>query len=123
MRQIQGYRQWRRLLASRPVQALLIIVLILVGESVVRLYQRERVIAVDEQSLTRELAALEVRRAELIADVTRLGTERGVEEEIRERFGVVKAGEKVINLIGDMATVTPTATTISLWQEIINWFR
>src|SRR3989344_2854739 len=123
MRQFQDHRQWRRFLSSRPVQGLLILLLILVGESVARLYQRERVIAVDEQSLERELLTLKARRAELLAEVARLGTDRGVEEEIRERFGVVKAGEKVINLVRGGATATPTTTPVSWWQEIVGWFK
>ncbi len=123
MRQNQVYHHWRRLLASRPAQVLLIIVLILMGESVVRFYQRERLIAVDEQSLERELSVLKMRRDELLTDVVRLGTDRGVEGEIREHFGVVKEGEKVINLVGEVTTTTPTTTAPSLWQKITDWLR
>src|SRR3989344_4665771 len=123
MRQFQDHRQWHRLLSSRQVQALLVLLLILVGESVARLYQRERVIAVDEQSLERELLTLKARRAELLAEVARLETDRGVEEEIRERFGVVKAGEKVINLVGGVATAIPTTTELSWWNKVTDWFK
>lgn len=123
MREFQGQRQLRRLTASRPVQIFLVLILILVGQSVIRLYGRERAIALEEQSLRRALASLAARRAELAAEVAALETDRGVEAAIRERFGVVKPGEKVINLVGAPATSAPTAVNPSWWQEVVGWFQ
>ena len=117
-------RSWRRLIASRLVQIFLILILILMGESVVHLYQRERVVAKEEEAVKHELALLEAKRAELSVEVTSLETERGVEEALRERFGVVKEGEKVINLVGVTATSTETTTTnSSWWQKVVDWLR
>src|SRR3989344_7336274 len=106
MREFQDRRRrsWRRLIASRLVQIFLILILILMGESVVQLYQRERVVAKEEEAVKHELALLEAKRAELSVEVTSLETDRGVEEALRERFGVLKEGEKVINLVGVTAT-------------------
>jgi len=110
-------------MASRSLQIFLLLILVLIGQSVVQFYQRERAVAAEEMVLRSELLALTVRRDELTAEVASLGTERGIEGEIRERFGVVKEGEKVINLISESApTVAPT-TTVSWWQKIVSWFN
>lgn len=103
MREFQDHyrRRLRRLTASRPVQVFLFLILILVGESVAQLYQRERVVVKEEQLLKHELALLEAKRLELMAEVASLETDRGMEEAIRGRFGMVKEGEKVINLVGE----------------------
>ena len=126
MREFQDRRRrsWRRVIASRLVQIFLILILILMGESVVQLYQRERVVAKEEKAVKHELALLEAKRAELSVEVTSLETDRGVEEALRERFGVVKEGEKVINLVGVTATSTETTTTnSSWWQKVVDWLR
>jgi cell division protein FtsB len=117
--------RFRQFIASRSAQAFLALILILVGEGVFQLYQRERLIAKEEASLRRELDLLEAKRLELLASVARLETDRGVEEVIRESFGVVKEGEKVINLIG-VATATavlPATVEASWWRGIVEWFR
>ncbi|HEY4476757.1 MAG TPA: septum formation initiator family protein [Candidatus Paceibacterota bacterium] len=123
MREFQNHNHWQRVMASRSLQIFLLLILVLIGQSVVQFYQRERAVAAEEMVLRSELLALTVRRDELTAEVASLGTERGIEGEIRERFGVVKEGEKVINLISESApTVAPT-TTVSWWQKIVSWFN
>ena len=110
-------------MASRVTQALGLIIFILVGSRVVILYQSERAVAKDELALEQELDSLLAHRDEITAEIAALGTERGVEEEIRERYGVVKEGEKVINLVGEMATTTVESEPNSWWQKIINWLE
>ena len=122
MREFQNRHRRQRLMTSRPVQVFLLLILILLGPSIVRLYERERAVAGEAPSFRQELAALTARRAELLTDIARLTTERGVEEEIRERFGVVKEGEKVINLLGSPLAITATAT-LPWWRKIFDWFE
>ncbi len=126
MREFQGHRLrgLRRFATSRVAQAFLLLLLILIGESLVGLYQRARAVGSEEKALKQELATLQDRRTALIAEVAALETERGIEALIRERFGLVREGEKVINLVGAVATVTPpAAVTLSWWQKIANWFK
>lgn len=122
MKEFQNHRRSHRLLSSRPVQMLLLLVVIMMGKSVWQFYQRERTVAAEEKSLRRELLALAARRDELAADVARLETDRGVEEEIRERFGVVKEGEKVINLVGETVPAPPAAAVVPWWRALWNRF-
>ena len=57
-----------------------------------------------------ELHALESRQAELESDIARLSSDRGVEEEIRDRFMVAKDGEKVMIVIAPKADNVHTVT-------------
>ena len=121
MKNFQTGRRFRGVMASRVVQGFLLLSLVLVASRAAVLYQNERVGASEVMSLERELEELVAHRAELSAEIASLGTERGVEEEIRERFGVVKEGEKVINLVGEVATITAPIAPDSWWQAV--WIK
>ena len=124
MREFQvKHRRRPSLLGSRPVQILLVLILALMAPRVIRFYQQERAVAKEEAALRQELAVLLTRRDGFLTDIARLETNRGVEEAIRERFGVVKPGEKVINLVGAPATTTAATTSSPWWQGIIDWFK
>src|SRR3989344_3381437 len=123
MRKFQHQGWFRQLTVSRPVQALFLLLLILVGVRVFGLYQSKQNVRTEEILRENELVKLTARRDELMAEVASLTTDRGVEEAIRERLGVVKAGEKVINLTGDIPTPIPASVSIPWWQKIIEWFQ
>ncbi len=110
-------------MASRVIQLFGFIIFALIGSRVIILYQSERVVAEEEVKLKQELGTLLVHRNEIATDIASLGTERGVEEAIRERYGVVKEGEKVINLVGEVATTTTEPAPTSWWQKVISWFK
>ncbi|MFH1170130.1 MAG: septum formation initiator family protein [Candidatus Vogelbacteria bacterium] len=123
MRKFQHQSWLRRLAVSRPVQVLFLLLIILMGVRVFGLYQNKQNVRAEEISREKELAKLIARRDKLMAEVASLTTDRGVEEAIRERLGVVKPGEKVINLVGDTPTPPPVPPSIPWWQKIMEWFK
>ncbi len=58
-----------------------------------------------------ELAALEERAASLQASVLHLSDERGIEEELRNRFDVAKEGEQVVIILDDGSESSGAAST------------
>jgi len=68
--------------------------------------------------MAEELARLTERAAVLEADVAHLLSERGIEEEIRDRYQVAKEGEHVVVILDDTsggaATQTPEENTESI---------
>ena len=48
-----------------------------------------------------KVAELEVEKEKLSSDIARLKTEAGVEENIREKFGLAKEGEALIVVVDD----------------------
>ncbi len=123
MREFQGKRRTRRILYSLPIRLVLVVFIIMLGASVWRLYEKRQIVAKERQSLLDEVAALEARRAALLAEVSNLKTARGVEAEVREKFNVVKPGERVINFVAAVATGTATTTSeATWWGRLVDWF-
>lgn len=124
MREFQGQRRRRQIMYSLPVRVLLALLIILLSGSIYRLYEKQRLVSAERRSFLKEVERLRARQTELAQEVAKLGTERGVEEEIRENFNVVKPGEKVITfVIDEAATSTLPVTPSPWWQKIIEWFK
>lgn len=71
-----------------------------------------------------ELEALEQRATALEAEIDKLSTPRGQEEEIRQKFEVAREGEEVIVILDpeEEEVVEEEVEEPSLWQKILNWF-
>ena len=65
------------------------------------MYQTFSVAAEEERSAGLEFKALEAQYEQVNATLYSLGSERGVEEAVRERFGVVRPGEGEIRIVRD----------------------
>lgn len=88
-------------------------------------YQKNRLAKEQRDVAAEELEGLEARRAELAEDIDKLGTERGLEEEIRTKFQVSRPGEQTVVLIEDEeegAEEGGEGGGGSIWQSIKNWF-
>ncbi|MEX0918884.1 MAG: hypothetical protein WDZ85_02885 [Candidatus Paceibacterota bacterium] len=96
MRELQENRKWRRLVYSKFSIVLLLIVAAFLANSVWNVYQKNRITAYYREQSESQLAELQTERDRLMAEVARLETVRGREEEIRRNFSVVGEGERVI---------------------------
>lgn len=73
-------------------------------------------------ALANEYQGILEREDLLRTKLSRLSTPRGMEEEIRSKFQVARAGEGVLVLVnpeGDVATTTPPQ---SVWDRILDFF-
>ena len=103
------------------VAALLVIVGFLVRGDL-RLWQKEQATAASEAVLERLAAALQSEQAALTANINQLATPSGVEAELKQKYGVVSAGEQLAVVVATGApTSTPTPTP-NLWQQFLNIF-
>ncbi|MBI2100715.1 MAG: septum formation initiator family protein [Candidatus Vogelbacteria bacterium] len=124
MREFQDKRRWRWLIYSWPVRLGLVLMIMALASSVFRLYEKERRVGRERARLLEEVERLQSRQRELAAEVEKLATERGIEEGIREKFNVVKPGEKVISLVDDETpTSSPPVSSSRWWQKIIDLFK
>ncbi len=64
----------------------------------VRMYDRYDEASTAKAAAVAELQLLREREGELAGDTKHLTSDRGVEEELRKRFGVVREGEGVIEI-------------------------
>ena len=70
----------------------------------------------------------QMREGELRSKISYLGSERGLEEEIREKFNVVKDGEQVVVIINsnieeDYKEVEKSNVVKRLWSKMLDAFR
>lgn len=110
MREFQDKKKRRRMFYSLPVVALLFVVVLLLAKGVVNIYIKYRESVSLKQRAVSELALLQVRKDTLSHEIDRLSTEAGVESAIRNKFNVVKPGEKVLLLVDPEEEKIPSST-------------
>ncbi len=106
---------------SKPMVAGLLIVAVLLSVSVYGRFKVEREMAAKRDQLAGELEVLRQHAATLEAEVGRLKSERGIEEEIRDRFEVSKRGEQVVLIVGE-EDVASTTTVEPIEEEKKSFF-
>ncbi len=110
---------------SRVTLAILLIIVLFLFNSVWKVYQKQDMARDNLTKTAVSLASLQAREKMLSSEVERLKTEAGKEEEIREKFGLVKPGEEVIVVVDKAdgrGQITATSSP-SFWGKIVNWFR
>jgi cell division protein FtsB len=83
------------------------------------MYGRYNEAAVARAGAEAQVKDLKQREADLTAMTKRLSTDRGMEEELRHRYGVAKEGEGVIDIVA--ATNTTPVTTPK--GGVIEWLK
>lgn len=116
-------KRFIRLLYSKPVLLLLLILIIFMSKAAWNMYEKERETATNLAQVRVQHDELAGRESELRESVEALETPKGVEAEIRNKFGVIKEGEQVIYIVDSGAERDETTAEKSgLWQKIIEFF-
>jgi cell division protein FtsB len=71
-----------------------------------------------------KIMTLQKQKEQLTKDIDNLNTQNGVEETIRDKFGLAKEGEGLIVVV-DNQDQTPQTTlpTPTVWERIKNFFK
>ncbi len=112
-------KRYERALYSRPTIFLLIILIIFLGKAVLNVYEKAQNTNENLELAEVELDTLEARKSLLEDKISTLGTPKGVEAEIRDKFNVVKEGESVIMIVEG----EPNGNKDSGWAEKSFWER
>ena len=124
MRKFEEKREIKRTLYSKPILLALFIVIIFLSRAVWHNYQGFAVSRDNRQAVEFEKKELENRIADLDKYIKNLETERGVEGELRDKFGVAKSDEEVIILVDSPETATGTQNIKKgFWSSLFGWFR
>jgi len=99
MLDFQQKRKLRKTAYSKVTFLVLFVLVVLLGHATWNVYQKYAEAKASEDRVSQNLAELKEREISLSADIERLNTERGVEEEVRKRFGAVKEGEQVVVIV------------------------
>ena len=116
MVRLQGERE-KISVKGKIMLGVLAVLVLLLSRAVWGVYTKSRLAAGGRAGAESRLAEVEKRRDTLLADVERLNSERGIEEEVRRNLSVIREGEKVINLVEPESVATTSATT-SWWRKV-----
>lgn len=106
-------RKLKSRLFSWPAIAVLLALTIPLGFSVFERYEKERETATKRAERAQELAEHQVRAAALEAKVAYIESERGIEEEIRERYDAVREGERAVVVMAAPAAKAVATSSVS----------
>ncbi len=123
MREFEQKRKARKILSSPLMLFPLAIIFFFVARGTWNIYLKESV-SVAESRLSKErLARLQDRQDKLSVATQKLGTESGIESEIRDRFQMARPGEREIVIVESPTEQNQTAAVSrSFLQKIIDFF-
>jgi cell division protein FtsB len=125
MLEFQEKRRFRRLLYSRVTFIILLLILIWLLNAVWKVYKKQDMTKDNLAKTAIDLEDLKAREKMLSLEIDRLKTEGGTEEEIREKYGLVKPGEEVLVVVdnNDNINSNSTSTKIGFWQRVLDWLK
>jgi uncharacterized protein YpmB len=108
MREFQERRRIKKLLHSRYAIGALVIICLLFAHSLWGIYTKYQKSKGIMERVRADATALQSRQNGLQQSIDSLSTPEGKEREIRDRFGAVKDGEKMVVLVDDVASGNPS---------------
>jgi cell division protein FtsB len=116
MREFQAKNKIRNILYSRWMVVVLFILTLFLGRATWSVYVKEQESRANAALAHKELERLVERQNVLNAEIQRLSTDEGIEEEIRSKFSVSKEGEHFFVIVDeDKATTTDDANKKDGW--------
>jgi len=106
---------------------MLFVIAVFLGNAVWNTYEEYTRAKEKEQRASEELQTLAERKSELEKNLARLGTEKGIEAELRQRYNVGKEGEEVVVVLpnsnkSEQLETEEEGFMASLWQAIVDVF-
>lgn len=115
MRNFQQKRGFREIIESWPVIIFLSLLLIFFAWGVVGFMGKMSATSINREVARNKLLEMEAKKERLTTEIAKLETEDGVEENIREKFGLGKEGEGLIVIVDDK-------NTVEVKEEEKGWF-
>jgi len=124
MKSFQRKRDWRSVMQSKPVLAILIILLFFFAWGMMGFMGKMQLTVENRKIAEERLRDLEEKKEKLSSDISKLSTESGIEESIRLKFGLAKEGEGVIVVVPDPNQAEEKEESSSgFFSFIKNWFK
>lgn len=118
-------RTIKRILYAPITAIVLVVVLFLLVRAAIGAYRDERASRSQLKNLQQSAAELSNREMFLASEVDRLGSDRGLEEELRNKYPVAKEGEHVVVIVEPKEQDSGSAPQASgdFWSRIFNFFK
>jgi len=99
MRSLKEKNRWGEFLQSKPVLGVLMMVFFISAWSLLGFWGKMSDTNKNKQLAQEKLQDLQQSKSKLESDISKLETERGVEEVLRENFGLAREGEGLIVVV------------------------
>ena len=124
MRNFREKRKFARALESKPFLILLGILIVFSLWSLFGFWQKLAETVKKREMASEKVSALKENKVKLEADISKLQSDRGIEQVLRENYGLSKEGEGVIVVVEDqnknLESKNQKGGFWSFWQ---NWFQ
>jgi cell division protein FtsB len=117
-------KQWKRLFARITLLSVLFVgavLIVLLSLATWHLYIKERAAREGHLEEAKSLSELQNRKATIESQLKQLDTDRGIEEEVRTRYPLLKPGEEEIMLVASKPTSTSTSEKKGFWGTFFGW--
>lgn len=94
-------KKYYKILYSRITLLLLMILIVVFLKATWNVYKKDKITRDNLNNAQEELNGIKGRETFLIEEIEKTKTEKGIEQEIRSKFNVVKEGEKVIMIVDE----------------------
>ena len=126
MKELQQRQRMRRIIYSIPTLLILALFAAFMTKGAVGVIQKDRESSSMLSELQDKAAALVSREGELKAGIADLHTEKGIKDEIRERFGMIQDGEHIAIIVDEKNSATSSNDSLlpwyqKVWHVIINF--
>ncbi|MEK7182340.1 MAG: hypothetical protein AAB334_00680 [Patescibacteria group bacterium] len=125
MRDFIKKKKYYKILYSRIILLILIILTVIFAKGAWNVYKKERITDENLINAERELASIKEREYFLNTQIGTAGTQKGIEKELRIKFDIVKESEKVIIIVDKEKNTEKNniESKISFWNWIKDIFK
>lgn len=117
MRELQNRRRSKRFIYSLPALIFLALITFVLAKGAIGVLGKGRESSEMMRDLEEKANTLALREIELKEDITRLETEEGIREEIRDKFSVTEEGEFVAVIVDERRATSSDGDNKSPWYK------
>lgn len=122
----QERKKLRKILYAKATLGALFVLSVIVARGAWHVYQKAAIARAERVEAERSLGELISRTKGLGESIDRLKSERGVEEEIRQKFTVARPGEEVVIVVDETSKKGKNSAsdyTISSWMKFLEFWK
>jgi cell division protein FtsB len=125
MKNFQQKRVWKNIVQSKPVLAILGIVILFFAWNILGLWNKMQETSKNKKIIEDKVAELQQRKNSLTSDINSLKTDQGKEKFFRENLGLAKEGEGEIVVVEDKNPPPSSEKPASsgFFSFFKNWFK
>ena len=121
----QERKKFRKILYSKASILVLLVGLVLVSRGAWSVHQKAEIARTERNESVRMLAELQGRNTALEASLERLKSDKGIEDEVRQKYAVARPGEEVVVVVDESGKKGKNSDEVpqkSFWQRFTSLF-